>query len=140
MDTEKIIYEKGKLFDDLYSEIIPERIPLDFNLSSEVYIANAGLPLGKTMWTLDGLEEAMGKIVPNVKSDILPKDSGRLPLFSQISGSVASVMSATGFMQHPETTSMQVEESEFWLKLIAKLISLPKQMLSKTWLRTLQCI
>ncbi len=110
MDTEKIIYEKGKLFDDLYSEIIPERIPIDFNLSSEVYIANAGLPLGKTMWTLDGLEEAMGKIVPNVKSDILPKDSGRLPLFSQISGSVASVMSATGFMQHPETTSMQVEE------------------------------
>lgn len=106
-DTEKTIGEKAKLFDDLYSEIIPQRIPIDFNLSSEVYIANAGLSLGQTMWTLEGLEEAMGKVVPNIKADILPKDSGRLPLFSQISGSVASVMSETGFMQHPETTSMQ---------------------------------
>ncbi|MFA0815184.1 MAG: uroporphyrinogen decarboxylase [Anaerofustis sp.] len=114
-DTEKTIGEKAKLFDDLYSEIIPQRIPIDFNLSSEVYIANAGLSLGQTMWTLEGLEEAMGKVVPNIKADILPKDSGRLPLFSQISGSVASVMSETGFMQHPETTSMQVEEYDAFI-------------------------
>ena len=109
-ETKDTIAQKAKLFDDLYRGVIPERVPIDFNLSGEVYIENAGLPVGKTLWTFEGMEEAMGQLAGRLKADILPKDSGRMPLFSQITGSIANVMSATGFMQHPETHTMEEDE------------------------------
>ena len=109
-DKKELQQYRAKLFNDLYNEIIPDRVPVDFNLSGEVYIEAAGLPVGKTLWTLDGIEQAMEELCPNINADILPKDSGRLPLFTQLTGCRGSVMSATGFMQHPEITTMEAEE------------------------------
>lgn len=109
-DTKALTEQRAKLFDDLYSEKIPARVPIDFNLSGEVYIEAAGLPVGKTLWTLDGIEQAMTKLCENIKADIMPKDSGRLPLFTELTGCRGSVMSATGFMQHPEISTMEATE------------------------------
>jgi hypothetical protein len=110
-DAQQRVAEKTKLFDDLFSEKIPKRVPIEFFLSGEVYIENAGLPIGKTLWTLDGLEQSMEQMLDRLaSSDALPKDSGRMPLFSQITGSIANVMSETGFMQHPEISTMRDDE------------------------------
>lgn len=115
MDTKEMIAQKAKLWDDLYKGIIPERVPIDFYLSGESYAEYAGMPIGKTLWTLEGFEEAMINMAQHIKADCLPKDSGRLPLFSVLSECRGSVMGSGGFMQHPEISCMEPEEYDEYI-------------------------
>lgn len=111
-NTKETITEKAHLWSDLCNGIIPKRVPIKFNIAAEICMVNAGLPIGKTLITFEGLEEAMDKVYQNIEADILPNDSGRYPVFSQISDSQSSQMSASGFMQHPEFTTMSHTEYE----------------------------
>ncbi len=126
-DIKKVIDEKGKLWSDLCNGIIPKRVPIRFNLAAEICMVNAGLPVGKTLVDFQGLEEAMENVIKNIECDFLPSDSGRYPVFSQISGSQSSQMSASGFMQHPEFTTMSDTEYDEFIEnpydfIISKII------------------
>lgn len=115
-NVSKVIEEKGKLWSDLCNGVIPKRVPIRFNMAAEVSMVNAGMPVGKTLVTFEGLEEAMDRVYQNIESDFLPNDSGRFPLFSQISGSLSSQMSEGGFMQHPEFTTMEPDEYDAFIE------------------------
>ncbi len=108
--------ERAQLFTDLYSGTIPKRVPISIGLSTEISIQNAGLPLGETLWTRVGLEEAMENVVKNIRSDTFPSDSPRSPIFAELSGSKFWQMGKSGFMQHPENASMSVEEYDELIK------------------------
>ena len=110
MDLKELKAKRAKRWDDLYSGIIPDQVPIDFNLSTEVYIEEYGLPVGRTLWTLEGLEDAVYNMAQHIPSDMLPKDSGRLPLHSIVSGNRGVQMGSGGFMQHPEIHTMEPEE------------------------------
>lgn len=108
--------ERAKRWDDLYRGIIPDRVPIDFNLSTEVYIEEYGLPLGKTLWTLEHLEDAFYNMAQHLPADMLPKDSGRLPFHSIVSGNLGVQMGSGGFMQHPEVHTMEPEEYDEFIE------------------------
>lgn len=110
MDLNELKAKRAKRWDDMYRGIIPDQVPIDFNLSTEVYVEEYGLPIGKTLWTLEGLEDAMSNMAQHLPADMLPKDSGRLPLHSIISGNIGCQMGSGGFMQHPEIHTMEPEE------------------------------
>ena len=109
-DNKQLLQERTKLFEDLYGGIIPERIPISVGMPIELCIEYAKLDLGKTQWTREGLANAIEEVVKNMHTDATPSDAYRVPLFQQIMGSKGIVMSASGFMQHPEISTLQDDE------------------------------
>lgn len=108
--------DKQSCFDDLYSGIIPKRVPISAAMSLELVIQNAGLDLAKTQWTLEGVDEAIGKMLPYCPSDTYPIGFIKPPLFLEILKSKSFKMSKSGFIQHPEVAGMEAEEYDEYIK------------------------
>ena len=115
MDPKELSDYRGKLWNDLFSGIIPDRVPIEFWVSTETYAEYAGLPIGKTLWTQEGVEEAYMKMASQMKADTLPKNSSAPPIFSTMSGCRGQVMGSSGFMQHPEIHCMEPEEYDEYI-------------------------
>lgn len=107
---QELLQERRKMYTDLYTGIIPKRVPISVGLATEISIENAGLPLAQTQWTAEGLEDAIENVVKNIKSDTFPSDVARSPQYAELSGDKFWNMGKSGIMQHPEHIYMQPEE------------------------------
>lgn len=107
---EQLLKEREEIFTNIYTGIIPKRVPIGVGMSTEVCIEKAGLPLAETQWTGVGLEDAVESVVKNIRSDTIPSDVPRSPQYAEISGSKFWNMGKNGTMQHPEVIFMQPEE------------------------------
>ncbi|MTI57573.1 uroporphyrinogen decarboxylase family protein [Geosporobacter ferrireducens] len=108
--------ERQQIFKDLYDSKIPKRVPINANLPLEFCIQYAGLPLAETQWTLNGIEEALDKACQMTSSDAYPSGFARFPAHLQILGAKGFVMGSNGFIQHPETVGMEVDEYDDFIK------------------------
>jgi len=107
---QKLMTERTQLFTDIYDGRIPRRIPRMSSLSPELAIQYAGLPLGRTQYTLEGIEEAFDKVCRLDCFDAYPMGFFNSPLKMQILGSRSFIMGSNGFMQHPEVVPMEPDE------------------------------
>ncbi|KPU44337.1 uroporphyrinogen decarboxylase (URO-D) [Oxobacter pfennigii] len=105
-----IAEERKQIFTDLYNGIIPKRVPISIGMGTEVYVEKAGLPVGKTAWTHEGLEQAADDFVKDLRVDTFPGDSVRPISYSEISGSRMWKMGSNGFMQHPESVFIEPDD------------------------------
>ncbi|KPU45655.1 uroporphyrinogen decarboxylase (URO-D) [Oxobacter pfennigii] len=115
-NVQELKQERAKLFDDLYSGIIPKRIPIAVGMPTELCLQKAGLDLGRTQWTHEGFLEAVEDVIKYMKTDLYPGDAARFPLYLEILGAVSTRMSASGFIQHPEVTTMTPEDYDDFIK------------------------
>ncbi|MFZ7132974.1 MAG: uroporphyrinogen decarboxylase family protein [Eubacteriales bacterium] len=114
-EVKKLQQERAQLFDDLYLGIIPKRIPISISMPIELCIQKSGLDIGETQWTHKGMSDAIENVVKNLRSDSCPADFPRLPLFLQVMGAVSTQMSHSGFIQHPEVTTMEPEDYDAFI-------------------------
>lgn len=114
--VKKLQNERKELFHNLFNGKIPKRVPIGATLPLEFCIQYAGLPLAKTQWTLEGVEQALDKACEVTSSDLYPFRFPRYPAHLEILESRAFVMSSKGFIQHPEVVGMKAEEYDEFIK------------------------
>jgi len=115
-NAKELQQERAQIFHDLADGRVPKRVPVGGNIGIEFCIQYAGLPLAKTQWTLEGVEEAMDKACQITGSDLYPLGPARPPIGYQILGSRTNVMGSKGFIQHPEVSVMEADEYDDFIK------------------------
>ncbi|MDO4287743.1 MAG: uroporphyrinogen decarboxylase family protein [Eubacterium sp.] len=109
-DIKKLQEERTQLFSDLYSGIIPKRIPINTALPIELKIEYAGKDLGKTQWTLEDMKAIYEKSFELTASDAYPASFATYPAHHYLMGSRSFTMGSQGTMQHPEVSAMEPED------------------------------
>lgn len=109
---------RTKLFTDLYTGIIPERIPVQDSLQIEYYIQYAGKDLMTTQYcyTTELLVEILEKGREVARGDTVPIAFARNPIAMMFQQSLVNEMSKTGMIQHPERSFMGVDEYDELIK------------------------
>lgn len=107
--------DKTKLFQDIYNNIVPERVPIANFLTLPVVAEYAGISLLEAEYNFEMLLPHMYELAKEIPFDLIPVNpadrwGNRLPAFYQLLGSKSYQMSATGFVQHPEVTGMNEDE------------------------------
>lgn len=102
--------ERTQLFEDLFDNKVPKRIPISHNLPIEFCIQYAGKDLWEAQWDNSMLEEIFDKVCQDFISDTLPVLAFRFPAFYKLLGARNFVMGSSGFLQHPDVEGMLLEE------------------------------
>lgn len=63
--------ERTKLFEDVYSGVIPKRVPIKASMTLEAALEYSEIPVGKTLWDLDpeNITAAMDRVCEFIPSD-----------------------------------------------------------------------
>lgn len=103
---------RTKLFTDLFSGIIPDRVPIWDGLNIEYLIQYAGLDLMTTQYqiTADLLIKIYEKGMEICRGDMPTGNFARDPITLMFQQSQVMEMGASGFIQHPERTFMHEDE------------------------------
>lgn len=113
MDAAKLReYRKG-LYKDLFSNTIPDRIPIQDSLSTEFLIQFAGkdLAVAQYEYTKELVTEIYENAINNLmRGDILGAGFARNAIGLMLEGSIGNQMSETGMIQHPEISYMSADE------------------------------
>ncbi|MFZ7120139.1 MAG: uroporphyrinogen decarboxylase family protein [Eubacteriaceae bacterium] len=109
---------RTKLFSDVYTGIIPERIPLWDGLTTEYLIQYAGKDLMTTQYSynVDLLVEIYEKSMEICRGDMPSGGFARNPIAMMFQQSLSMKMSETGFIQHPERSFMEADEYDEFIK------------------------
>ncbi|MFZ7121425.1 MAG: hypothetical protein ACOWWH_10805 [Eubacteriaceae bacterium] len=107
--------ERCKLNEDYYNNIIPKRIPAEFQVMANVVAEFGGINMIDYQYEYSLLEKPARELCKIVYSDKCPVNpaspiGSRNPSYYQTLGSQTLVMGKNGFMQHPEVTGMNVED------------------------------
>ena len=118
MDAKTQREYRTKLYTDLYTGIIPERFPVQDNLSMEFLIQYAGKDLLTTQYTMNAgmLIEIYEKAREITRGDKLAGGFARNPISLMLERSRTMTMSKTGMIQHPESSFMHEDEYEEFTK------------------------
>jgi len=116
-DVKALQQERIQIYQDIYDNKIPKRVPVDINLPFDFIAQYGGLNLSEAQWDLTMVEDAVDKICQLVYSDkCIFGGSLRYPSFYQALDSQTFKMSSTGFMQHPEVVGMLPEEYNYFIE------------------------
>ncbi|MCL1803762.1 MAG: uroporphyrinogen decarboxylase [Eubacteriaceae bacterium] len=112
MDAKEKAAYRQKLLTDLYSGIIPDRIPVNNALSLELLIEYAGKDLMLTQYDYqyEELIEIFEKAMEINIGDNFGAAFARNAVACLITKSNRNVMSSSGFIQHPERSIMEADE------------------------------
>jgi len=112
MNANELAAYRRQLQVDLYSGIIPDRIPVSNALSLELFIEYAGKDLMLTQYDYkyEELIEILEKAMELNLGDDFSAAFARNPVAGLLTKSNFMVMSSSGFIQHPETCIMQEDE------------------------------
>ncbi|NLN06123.1 MAG: uroporphyrinogen decarboxylase [Firmicutes bacterium] len=109
MDT--LRKERQEIFHAVYNNLIPKRVPINVSLPLAVVAGYAGVSMKDALWNPLLVEEAALELGKRVFSDTCVFGGNlRVPASTQAMGSINSVMSSTGFMQHPNVVGLLEEE------------------------------
>jgi hypothetical protein len=109
---------RTKLYEDLYSGIIPDRFPVNDGLSVEYLIQYSGKDLLTTQYqyTTELVVEMMEKAMDFVRGDNFAASWARNAVALMFSKNKGFVMSKTGFIQHPEVSGFTADEYDAFIK------------------------
>lgn len=94
-----------------YTGKMPSRVPLRVNFSMDVVAQYAGFELREALWDSGRIFDKADELCQKVFTDIcLLGSKARMPAYYEALGSRNSVMSSSGFMQHPNTVALFPEE------------------------------
>lgn len=118
MNANDIQQYRTRLYHDLFSGIIPERIPVNDGLAAEWMIQNAQMDLLTTQfeYTPELLIEILEKAVGMSRGDNFNCGYARNPVALMFQGSKHYVISNTGFIQHPEVSVMREDEYDLFIQ------------------------
>lgn len=88
----------------------PDYVPIIYPFTPEFAVEYAGYSWHEGLWDMDVLAKAMEKTFQDFDFDVVRSINFRSPVYYKILGAKSYVPSAEGFMQHPEKSSMQVDE------------------------------
>ncbi len=109
--AEDLRRERDENLRAIYDNRMPGRVPISISLSTAVVAGYGGLDIRATYWKPSLLRETLLDLCRRVPSDTsLFGRSIYTPVSSQTLRSVNKVMSSTGYMQHPNTVSMEADE------------------------------
>lgn len=117
MDVKALQKERTSIYEDLYSNKIPKRVPVDVGLSLEWIAEFGGADLVEAQWNPSLIEEAADKLCRTIYSDNCPfLGAVRYPAFYQILESQSFIMGSNGFIQHPEVVGMLAEDYDYLIE------------------------
>ncbi|KPU42476.1 hypothetical protein OXPF_42610 [Oxobacter pfennigii] len=108
--------ERKELFDDLYNGRIPKRVPITIKVNNDFGMQYVGMDTIDVQWHPAKMEEAADAICRDFFSDTNPFGSRRYPAFYQFMGAKTFVMGSNGFLQHPESQGMYVEDYDDFIR------------------------
>lgn len=116
-ETELLQQERIKIYQDVYDNKIPKRVPVNINFPFEFTAQFGGLNLFEAQWNPSKIEEAADKLCQTVYSDTCPfSGSFRYPSFYEILKSQSFRMASNGFIQHPEVVGMLPEDYDYLIE------------------------
>ncbi|NLN07463.1 MAG: hypothetical protein GX167_07585 [Firmicutes bacterium] len=118
MNAQELKAYRTKLFSDVYSGIIPERIPIWDCLTTEYMIQYAGKDLMATQYnyTAEILIEIYEKAREVCRGDMPAGGFAHNAAALMFQQSLVMQMGATGFVQHPERSFMHEDEYDEFIK------------------------
>lgn len=117
MDAKEAQKERIEAFNNIYTGVIPTRVPIQIFLSLECIAEMYGVNMIDVQWDPSLIEEAADKVCQVYFSDICPyKGALRTPAFYQLLGSTSYKMSSGGFIQHPEVHCMEPEDYDEFIQ------------------------
>ncbi len=109
--------DRLKLFNDVYTNKIPKRVPINVSLTMDVVSGYANLNRKDVLWNPSLIENAVKELAQKVFTDVnVFGGNPRYPSQSQALRSTNSVMSSTGLMQHPEVIGLYREEYDRFIQ------------------------
>ncbi len=113
-DTKILQEERTKLYYDFYQNIIPKRLPVWMTLSYPILATYAKENFVNIQYNFKNIAKAAKEICNHVYSDRCPLPSGsgtlRIASYFELLGAKPFKMSASGFIQHPEVSSMNSDD------------------------------
>ncbi|MGI6659139.1 MAG: uroporphyrinogen decarboxylase family protein [Dethiobacteraceae bacterium] len=118
MDARQLKEFRIKMFTDVYTGVIPERIPVWDGLGTEYLIQYAGKDLMTTQYsyTAELWIEILEKSREICRGDVPVGGFARNPIAMMFQQSLSNEMSRTGFIQHPERSYMEADEYDAFIK------------------------
>jgi len=116
-DLNALRQERAAIYEDLFNNRIPKRVPVSIALPFEPIAQYGGLDLAVAQWDPALVDEAADKICQVLFSDSCPfTGSLRFPSYYQALQSQSFVMGSGGFIQHPEVVGMLPEEYDYLIE------------------------
>ena len=109
--------ERQQLFSDVYNNKIPRRVPVNVSLSLDVVSGYQGISRKDALWNPSLVEDAADQLARRIETDVCVFGGNpRYPSQSQAMGSINSVMSSTGLMQHPNVVGLLENEYDRFIE------------------------
>ena len=116
-EVEKLDKQKGRIFADVYDNKIPERVPINIALHTNVIAGYAGVHGSEALWNPSLLIDASLELAGKIPTDVsLYGGSILSPEPYQAWGSQTMSLSKAGFMQHPNHIGLYPEEYDAFIK------------------------
>lgn len=113
MSNGKLKEYRTKLFTDLYTNVVPDRVPISDAFTIEFFIQNAKKDLVISQYDMskEMLEETIPPVMEFAKGDMVSINAARNATGIMFQQSIINKMGETGTIQHPEVSIM--DESEY---------------------------
>ncbi|MFZ7133281.1 MAG: uroporphyrinogen decarboxylase [Eubacteriales bacterium] len=116
-DLKKLKQERQQIFNGVYSNKIPKRVPINVSLTLDVIAGYANINRKDALWNPNLVEISALELGEKIFSDVcLFGGNPRVPSSSQAMGSINSVMGSTGLMQHPNVVGLYPEEYSIFIE------------------------
>jgi hypothetical protein len=116
-EVEKIDKQKKQLFMDVYDNKIPERVPMNVSVHTNVVAGYAGIHGAEALWNPSLLTNAALELADRIPTDVSIYGGSILcPEPYQALGSECMKISKEGFMQHPNHVGLFPEEYDEFIK------------------------
>lgn len=119
MDAKELREYRNKLYTDLHSNTIPDRVPVQDGIGIEFVIQYAGKDLLRTEYDYSAelLTEVYDKAINEVmRGDKLGAGFARNAVSMLFTGNLQNQVSETGMIQHPEKSFMSADEYDEFIK------------------------
>ena len=109
--------DSNKIFQDVYSNIIPERVPIDVGLAFEALAQLGGMDIRDLQWSPKMAAEVSKEVCDRLHSDTSPiYGTSRPAAMYKALGSKSFVFSESGVMQHPEVSTLELEDYDYFIE------------------------
>jgi hypothetical protein len=116
-DVKALQEERISIFQDVFDNKIPKRVPVNISLPFELVAEYGGHNIVEAQWNPMIVEETLDKLCNEFYTDAAPGGSSlRYPSYYQALESQSFIMGSNGFFQHPEVVGMLPEEYDFLIE------------------------
>lgn len=117
VDVKKLQQERISIFQDVYSNKIPKRVPINISIFFEPLAEFSGINPVEAQWKPSLIEEGLDKLCQILHTDVCPSTGNtRMASLYQPLESQSFVMGSNGFFQHPEVIGMLAEEYDYLIE------------------------